>query len=67
MSHNIISKKQLSENTFTAEISAPAVAKARKPGQFVILSISNDYGERIPLTIAGADPQKGSIRLIWLS
>lgn len=65
MSHKIISKKQLSENVFTAEIEAPLVAQARKPGQFVIISINNEYGERIPLTIAGADAEKGTIRLIW--
>jgi len=56
---------QLSEDVFTAEIEAPLVAQARKPGQFVIISINNEYSERIPLTIAGADPEKGTIRLIW--
>jgi ferredoxin--NADP+ reductase len=63
--HKIISKKQLSENVFSAEIEAPLVAQARKPGQFVIVGLNNEYGERIPLTIAGADPDKGTIRLIW--
>ncbi|MBC8470946.1 MAG: sulfide/dihydroorotate dehydrogenase-like FAD/NAD-binding protein [Planctomycetes bacterium] len=65
MPHKILSKKQLSENVFMADIEAPLVAQARKPGQFVIISINNEYGERIPLTIAGADPEKGTIRLIW--
>jgi len=65
VSHKIISKKQLSENVFTADIEAPLVARAGKPGQFVIISINNEYSERIPLTIADADPQKGTIRLIW--
>jgi len=65
VSHRIASKRQLSEDVFTAEIEAPLVAQARKPGQFVIVSINNEYSERIPLTIAGADPQKGTIRLIW--
>ena len=65
MPHKIISKKQLSENVFTADIDAPLIARARKPGQFVILSVSGQYSERIPLTIAGADPVKGTIRLIW--
>ena len=49
---------------FTGWFEAPLVATAAKPGQFIILSISED-GERIPLTIAGADPQNGMIRLIW--
>ena len=65
MPHKIISKKQLSENVFTVEIEAPLVAQSRKAGQFVIISINNEYGERIPLTIAGADAEKGTIRLIW--
>jgi len=65
VSHKIVSKRQLSEDVFTAEIEAPLVAQAGKPGQFVIISINNEYAERIPLTIAGADPQKGTIRLIW--
>lgn len=63
--HKIVSKQQLSENVFTAEFEAPLIAKARRPGQFIILSVHNEYGERIPLTIAGADAAKGTIRLIW--
>ena len=65
MSHKITSKKQLSENVFTAEVEAGLIAGARKPGQFVIVSVNNEYGERIPLTIAGADAEAGTIRLIW--
>lgn len=65
MPHKIVSKRSLSKDVFTAEIEAPLVAQARKPGQFVIISIDNEYSERIPLTIAGADLQKGTIRLIW--
>ena len=65
MPHKIISKKQLSENVFTAEVEAGLIARARQPGQFVIVSINNEYGERIPLTIAGADAEAGTIRLIW--
>ena len=65
MTHRIVEKRQLSENVFAAEIEAPLIAKARRPGQFVIVSIRSEYSERIPLTIAGADPVKGTIRLIW--
>ena len=65
MAHKILSKKQLSENVFTADIEAPLVARAAKPGQFVIISISSEYGERIPLTIADADTKNGTINLIW--
>ncbi len=65
MSHKIVSKRKLSENVFTAEIEASLIAQAGKPGQFVIISINSEYSERIPLTIADADPEKGTIRLIW--
>ncbi|MHC4213767.1 MAG: sulfide/dihydroorotate dehydrogenase-like FAD/NAD-binding protein [Planctomycetota bacterium] len=65
MSYKIVSKEQLSEDVFTVEVEAPLVAQARQPGQFVIVGINNEYGERVPLTIAGADAQKGTIRLIW--
>ncbi len=65
MSHRIINKKQLGEDVFWAQVEAPLIAQARRPGQFIILSINNDYSERIPLTIAGADPDKGVIELIW--
>ncbi len=65
MSHKIVRKRQLGENVFWAQVEAPLIAQARKPGQFIILSIDNDYSERIPLTIAGADPAQGVIELIW--
>ncbi len=65
MSHKILNKKELGPDVFWAEIEAPLIARARQPGQFIILSIDQSYSERIPLTIAGANPQKGSIALIW--
>ena len=46
------------------KIAAPEIARKRKPGQFVVLRI-NEEGERIPLTIADADPQAGVITLIF--
>lgn len=65
MSHRIIGKRQIGEETFWIEVEAPLIAAARRPGQFIILCINSDYSERIPLTIAGADPSKGTIELIW--
>jgi ferredoxin--NADP+ reductase len=65
MPHKILAKKQLSDDVFIAEIEAPLIAQARKPGQFIILSINNEYSERIPLTIADVNTQKGTISLIW--
>ena len=65
MAYKIVFKEQLSEDVFTAEVQAPLIAQAGKPGQFVIVGISCGYSERIPLTIAGSDVRKGTIRLIW--
>ena len=65
MSHKIVSKKQVGEDVFWAQVEAPLIARARKPGQFIILSIDSDGSERIPLTIAGANPDSGTIELIW--
>jgi ferredoxin--NADP+ reductase len=63
--HRIVSKEQLSENVFTADVEAPLIAQAAKPGQFIILAINNEYSERIPLTITNADAVGGTITLIW--
>lgn len=65
MPHKVISKITLSENVFRMKVEAPLIAKARKPGQFVIVGVNEEYGERIPLTIAGADPDAGTIELIF--
>ncbi len=65
MAHRIVGKKQLGHEVFWAQVEAPLIAQARRPGQFIILSINDTYSERIPLTIAGADPAKGTIELIW--
>ena len=63
--YTILGKKQLSENVFELRVSAPLIAAARKPGQFILLSVDEDYGERVPLTIADADAEEGSITLIF--
>ena len=47
-----------------AELVAPLIAKERKAGQFVVLQLGDDFNERIPLTIADADTDKGTITLI---
>ena len=65
MLHKIVSNQQLSENVFRMEVAAPLVARARKPGQFVIVAVVDETSERIPLTIAGAHPDKGTIELIY--
>ena len=63
--NKILSKQRLSQEVFRMEIEAREIAEARKPGQFIILQMGGDFGERIPLTIADADPEKGSITLIF--
>jgi ferredoxin/flavodoxin---NADP+ reductase len=59
----ILSKDYLSPNVVQLEIHAPLIARKRKAGHFVIIKVGVE-GERIPLTIAKADPEKGSITLI---
>lgn len=61
--NKIIKKKQFSENVFLFEIEEPLIAKSRKAGNFVIIRCDKN-GERIPLTIADADIQKGTITLV---
>ncbi len=61
----ILYKEQLSESVYLMRLEAPLIAEERKAGQFVILQMDNDYGERIPLTIADADTEEGSITIIF--
>jgi len=61
----IIFKKQLSNDVFLMKLHAPLIAEERSAGQFIILQIDDDYGERIPLTIADADIAEGSITIIF--
>ena len=61
--NKIISKEQFSPKVFKLEIEAPLIAKSRKAGHFVIVRVGQK-GERMPLTIAGADLQKGTITLV---
>jgi ferredoxin--NADP+ reductase len=63
--NTILKKTQLSDDVFLMRVAAPLIAEERKPGQFVIVQIDSNFGERIPLTIADADPQEGSITLIF--
>lgn len=61
--NKIISKEQFSEKVFKIEVEAPLIAKSRKAGHFVIVRVG-EKGERMPLTIAEADPVKGTITLV---
>ena len=61
--YRIVTKKPLNANVTLFEIEAPLVAKKAQPGQFIILRV-DDQGERIPLTIAGYDREKGTVTII---
>lgn len=61
--NEIIEKSYFSEKVVKLVVKEPAIAKARKPGHFVIVR-TGDNGERIPLTIADADTDRGTITLV---
>ncbi|MFA6815246.1 MAG: sulfide/dihydroorotate dehydrogenase-like FAD/NAD-binding protein [Lentisphaeria bacterium] len=63
--NEVLFKEQLSENVFLIRIYAPNIAESRHPGQFLILSVDETYGERIPLTIADVDQNEKSITVIF--
>lgn len=61
----IIAKTQLSDDVFQFRVEAPLIAQERAAGQFIMLQLDEDFGERIPLTIADASIAEGSITLIF--
>ena len=63
--YRIVRKEQFSPEVFLMEIEAPLIAKERRAGQFVIVQKGGDWNERIPLTIADADPDKGTISIVF--
>lgn len=65
--YKILEKRKLSEaaETWYMKVEAPAVARARGPGQFVIIQVESVNGERIPLTIADASSEDGWIALVF--
>ncbi len=63
--NRIVEKKQLSELVYMMKIEAPLIAQSRKPGQVVSLQVEPEWGERIPLTIADADPVAGTVTIAF--
>lgn len=61
--NKIVSKQQFSEKVFKLEVEAPLIAKSRRAGHFVIVR-TGEKGERIPLTIADSDVERGTITLV---
>ena len=62
--YKIVRRKALNPTVTQMEIEAPLVARKAKPGQFIILRVDAD-GERIPLTVAGTDPEEGTVKIIF--
>ncbi|MBN1049875.1 sulfide/dihydroorotate dehydrogenase-like FAD/NAD-binding protein [Clostridium botulinum] len=62
--YKIVSKRELTNNIFLMDIEAPRVAKSAKPGQFIIIK-NDEKGERIPLTIADYNKDKGTVTIVF--
>lgn len=62
--YRIVTKRALHETVTLMEVEAPYIAKKAKPGQFIILRVDDD-GERVPLTVAGTDPVRGTVTIIY--
>jgi ferredoxin--NADP+ reductase len=63
--NKIIHKKKLADQVYTIQVESPLIANECKAGQFIILQIDNDFGERIPLTVSNSDPVAGTITLVF--
>ena len=62
--YRIVTKRVLHETVTLMEVEAPYIAKKAKPGQFIILRV-DENGERVPLTVAGTDPVRGTVTIIF--
>ena len=63
--YKIIEKQQLSADVFYMRVTAPDIARNRRAGQFVLVQLDLEFGERVPLTIADADAEAGWIALVF--
>ncbi len=63
--NKILEKRQLSENVFYMKFEAADIAENRKAGQFLIVQVDTELGERIPLTIADADAKAGWVAIVF--
>ena len=62
--YKILEKKVLNPTVVQLQIEAPLVANKARPGQFIILRV-DEAGERIPLTVAGVNPETGAVKIIF--
>jgi ferredoxin--NADP+ reductase len=63
--NTVLEKARLSSEVYKLKFHAPLIAEERRPGQFLIIQLDTNFGERIPLTIADADPREGSVTVIF--
>lgn len=63
MAYKVLKKEMLNPTVFLMEVEAPLVARKAEPGQFIILRI-DEYGERVPFTVADFDREKGTVTII---
>ena len=66
MGYKILSKKEICPNQYEITIDAPYVVRNAKAGQFIIFRVEQD-GERVPLTIADIDKEKGELTLVFMA
>jgi len=66
MGYKILSKRELCPNQYELKIDAPFVVRNAKAGQFIILRVEED-GERVPLTIADVDKEKGELTIVFMA
>ncbi len=66
MGYKILFKKELCPNQYEIQVEAPYITRNAKAGQFIILRVSDD-GERIPLTIADVDKEKGLLTIVFMA
>ena len=64
MGNKIVKKEKLTDSIYLMDIEAPRVAKASNPGQFIIVK-NDEKGERIPLTIADYDNERGTVSIVF--
>ena len=62
--YRIVRKKVLNPTVIQIEVEAPLIARKARPGQFIILRV-DENGERIPLTVAGVNPEEGTVKVIF--
>ena len=62
--YQILTKSELNDSVIRMDIEAPRISVKARPGQFIILRVDEE-GERIPLTVAGTDPERGAVTIIF--